>query len=584
MTVVLLLLSLCIVSSAAEGVYDHVVIIGVDGAGVYFRDADTPCIDRIFANGAVSYEVLTSDPTISAESWTSLLHGVTPRFHGITNTIAGARRYPSNSPYPSVFRVIREQDPEAVLASFVHWGAINYGIVEEDIGVHKVSGLADDVLAEQICSYIAESSPKLLFVQFDDADHVGHSVGFGSAEQLVKISELDSYIGDIYDAYSKKGILEDTLFIVTADHGGNGTNHGGWSVGERYVMFAATGKTVVNGEVGDMAIRDTAAVVLHALGYEAPETWTARVPSGLFAGVSATERRYYSPIGSPRRFDSAPTPMRDSAYYITQYIADKPLAFYLPFDGDAMDIMGNTTEAQGSVIYSDGYFGQGIVLDNGYVSLGDYTLGKNSFSLAFWIRTEGLTGSDPCMVSNKDWYTGRNAGFCFAFDHAKQLKFNAGDGSNRTDAVLALPENFYEGWMHVVLSVDRDAGKVGICYDFGDLVETDIASALLKTTFDSGLPLNIGQDGLAARASIPAVMDEFMLFDAALTNEDVQALRSYYTLPAGDVDGDRTVTVKDVLLSLRALLGGKHLVRGDMNGNGRIEFLDVVRSLKATIS
>lgn len=567
---------------ATDGAYKHVAIIGVDGAGTYFRDADTPCIDSIFENGAVSYDVLTSDPTVSAQSWTALLHGVTPWYHGVTNPIAGSKRFSVLSLYPSVFRVIREQDADAVLASFVHWSAINFGIVEEGIGVHKVSGLGDAALTESICSYVAENRPKLLFVQFDDADHVGHSVGFGSADQLAKITELDGYIGEIYDAYETAGILGDTLFIVTADHGGNGLNHGGWTDGERYVMFAAAGKTVEKGTIGDMAIRDTAAITLHALGYKAPATWTARVPGGLFAGVAAAERKYYSPAGSPRAWGSVPTPEKGGAYYVTSF-TDKLPAVYLPFDGNVDDAMGNATAEKGSISYSQGYFGKGIVLDNGYVSLGDYALGTEDFSVAFWIRTEGLTGSDPCLLSNKVWSSGRNAGFCFAFDHAKQLKFNAGDGSNRTDAVLALPEDFYEGWMHVVLSVDRDAGKVGICCDFGELVETNIASALLKTTFDSGLPLHIGQDGLAARTAIPAVLDEFMLFDCALTDADVQALRAYYTLPAEDVDGDRAVTVKDVLHSLQSLLLGEYPMRGDVDGNGELSLLDVIRILKATV-
>ena len=51
--------------------YKRVVLIGVDGAGAFFRDTDTPCIDEIFENGAISYNVLTSNPTISAQCWGS---------------------------------------------------------------------------------------------------------------------------------------------------------------------------------------------------------------------------------------------------------------------------------------------------------------------------------------------------------------------------------------------------------------------------------------------------------------------------------------------------------------------------------
>ena len=98
--------------------YKHVVVIGVDGAGAFFKEADTPNIDRIFANGAVTYKCLASNPTISAQCWGSLLHGVTPVYHGITNSIAENTAYPADSKFPSFFRVIRENDEKAVLASF----------------------------------------------------------------------------------------------------------------------------------------------------------------------------------------------------------------------------------------------------------------------------------------------------------------------------------------------------------------------------------------------------------------------------------------------------------------------------------
>ena len=37
-------------------VYKHVVILGVDGGGTGFREADTPNLDRIFENGSVTYK------------------------------------------------------------------------------------------------------------------------------------------------------------------------------------------------------------------------------------------------------------------------------------------------------------------------------------------------------------------------------------------------------------------------------------------------------------------------------------------------------------------------------------------------
>ena len=62
--------------------------------------------------------------------------------HGLTNSIAGSVPYPSDSPYPSVFRVIREAMPDAKLASFCDWRSVNKGIIEEGIGVYKYNAEA----------------------------------------------------------------------------------------------------------------------------------------------------------------------------------------------------------------------------------------------------------------------------------------------------------------------------------------------------------------------------------------------------------------------------------------------------------
>ena len=275
-------------------IYKHVIIVGIDGGGTFFKNANTPNIDRIFANGAITYAAVTENPSISAQSWTSLLHGITNDYHGITNEIASTTPYPTDSPFPSVFKVIKQNDPMARIGSICTWEPINKGIVENGLGVFRTSRSTDGEAASEAISYIYVHAPTFLFVQLGDTDYLGHRDGFGSDTFYETLERADSYIGQIYDACKTKGLLEDGLFIVTADHGGIQNDHGGLTDEERLIMFAATGKTVQKGTIGEMEIRDTAAIVLHALGYEQPETWTARVPSGLFKGVTAGERPVYN--------------------------------------------------------------------------------------------------------------------------------------------------------------------------------------------------------------------------------------------------------------------------------------------------
>ena len=270
--------------------YSHVIVVGIDGAGAFIRDAHTPNFDRIFANGAVTYDALASRPTISAECWGSMLLGVGPEVHGLTNEIVSRQPYPVDSPFPSLFRRIREAHPGAELGSFCDWSPITRGIVEKNCGVENDTG-RDTLLTPKICRYIRAKKPEFLFVQLDSVDGAGHRNGYGTEKHLERIAEVDAFVGAIYGAVDAAGILEDTLFVVIADHGGTnpGTgkgSHGGWTDGEKYVTFGARGKGVKKGTVGQMNIRDLAAIVLYALGLELPafsETgWTAQIPKDLF--------------------------------------------------------------------------------------------------------------------------------------------------------------------------------------------------------------------------------------------------------------------------------------------------------------
>jgi hypothetical protein len=426
--------------------------------------------------------------------------------------------------------VIRENDPAAILASFSHWNSINVGIIENDIGVYKIGGLSDSALTEEILAYLALNTPTALFVQFDEADGAGHSYGYGTAAQLAKITELDQYIGRIYEAYRQMGILDDTLFIVTSDHGGSGTSHGGLTDAEKYVMFAAAGKTVQKGKIGDIEIRDTAAIVLHALGYDNPESWTARVPSGLFEGVVAGERPVYVDKDSDRYHESVPTPSENSNGYVTNYIKDHKLTTYLDFDGDITDACNGHITKTGNLYFVDGYFGEGVALDDGYVSINNYAPGNKSFTVALWIKTE-KSSSDPCIFSNKDWESGKNQGLALSIRNGSYIRWNFGNGSARIDCDMTVPADYTEGWMHIIVFVDREANKLGMCVDFKTIITVDIPASLRDATVDTIFnTLNIGQDGTGVYAeSLPATIDEFMIFDGVFGTDDVKALAEYYT-------------------------------------------------------
>ena len=514
-------------ASASSFPYSHVAIIGVDGGGAFFRDADMPRLNEIFAEGAVSWDCLTSEPTISAQCWGSLMTGVKPECHRLSNSYISENPYPVDSEFPTFFRVVREAMPDAVMGSFCNWNPINIGIVEDNLGVTKGTKSSDSAVTNDVCKYVKAEKPTVLFVQFDEVDGAGHGSGYGTKRHLDQLGTTDGYIGKIYDAYREAGILDDTLFIVTADHGGSGTSHGGSTDAEKYVMWAATGKNVQHGEIKDIEIRDTAAVVLMALGLSdrQPESWTARVPSGLFEGVEAMERPVYEIhyLYGHRTHESVPTP--DGL--VDLFGADRVRA-YLPFDGNTDPAAGDAeTEAKGKLYYVDGYFGQAAQFDDGYVTLENCPITTESFTVCMWMKTSGVT-SDPCLFSDKNWTSGLNPGFVLSLRDT-DVKFNLGDCKTRFDKEYPLPLDYRDGWVYVVFAADREAGEVRFSYDFGEFTAVSLSSELRDATFKGLRMLNIGQDGTGNYdAHLGAVLDEFLLLDGALESGDLAKLKTYY--------------------------------------------------------
>ncbi len=509
------------------GAYKRVIILGIDGAGAFIKDTSTPAIDKICAEGAITYRCKVGYPTISAQGWGSILHGVLPEVHRLTNDYVSNVPYDPESLFPSIFRVVREAMPDALLASFCNWNPINFGIIEDNLGVYKETGNDAQVMSK-ICSYLSENSPTLLFSQFDSVDGAGHKDGFGSSSHLVAISTVDAYIGSIYNTLEAKGLLDGTLIIICTDHGGTPEgSHGGDSDAERYVFLGIAGKTV-DGETGiiEAELQDIPAIVTYALGLKPAEYWTSRVPTGVFLGVKAQERKEIElPESENRKHETEPTP--DIGTLKTLLEGHETLA-YLPFDSDAADAFGQTqTQTEGKVYYYDAYFGKGIALDDGYVTLKDASVGEKSFSASFWMKTQGTNG-DPCLLSNKDWNSGANKGFVLSLRPA-DIKFNAGRGESvRMDITAPLPFDYKEGWMHVILTVDREQNVVKIYNDFKLAISGSIPEGLQDASFDC-YELVIGQDGTGNYSDhLPAQIDEMLILADVLEEDDISALKSYY--------------------------------------------------------
>ena len=498
------------------------VLFGIDGGGTYFEQASTPFMDRIFAEGAVCRRTLTEIPTVSAECWGAMLHGVDRHDHQLTNWIAGVKDFPADSPYPSVFRVIREARPDAKLAAFSDWNPINRGIIEADLGVHKYSD-RDFALIRPALDYIAENDFTLLFFQFDSVDGAGHRFGYGSPEHLASITTVDMYIRYITDAIRARGWGDDTLFLVEADHGGYGQSHGGVTDEEKYVTFLAAGSGLCHGEITGMEVRDTSSVILHALGIPQPAGWTGRVPGGLFPDVPETLPRPAG-IHRPDLVENR-KPIPEKGELLTRFAGLEP-QLYLPFDENAPSLAPGC-EQHGKFYRVPGVAGDSLRFDDGWMALTAPDM-TDGFSFAVWMRVDSLEKPVYVFSTRKP---AAEKGEIVPGVHMwlqQYLRILMSDAAGKPHNILAaLPEKLIGVWTHFLVSVDLAGRRLQVWVNFEKCVDWEIPA---DVRFDlTAKKVYIAQDATEGYPDhIPAALDDFCVFAKPFADGDAARLCAYY--------------------------------------------------------
>ena len=139
--------------------------------------------------------------------------------------------------------------------------------------------------AEAAIKNIRGMKPDFLFVHFDGVDHAGHAFGWNSRQYLKAVELTDALISGILDVIAESGLKDNTVVLVTADHGGKGTQHGGASPGELEIPWLLSGPGVAAGREIQSVVNtyDTAPTLALLLGVKPPACWIGRPVSEAFA-------------------------------------------------------------------------------------------------------------------------------------------------------------------------------------------------------------------------------------------------------------------------------------------------------------
>ncbi len=270
----------------------HVIVVSIDGLRPdAIADYDAPTLQRLMREGSYTLSARTINPSKTLPSHTSMLTGLPPEEHGVLwNNVATADA--DSVDLPNVFSVARKHGYST--AAFFSKAKFQPLQVEGSLDYSQAPGglfgkWSSERTVSDIARYLESARPNLLFVHLTDPDAVGHRSGWMTDAYGRAVLAADKAVGRLItlaeEAYGKGSFS----LIVTADHGGHGTNHGSDDPRDITIPWIAWGQGVKDTGAMESAVQtmDTASTALWLLGISEPSNWTGQPVTDAYNSVVA---------------------------------------------------------------------------------------------------------------------------------------------------------------------------------------------------------------------------------------------------------------------------------------------------------
>ena len=248
----------------------RVLILSIDG----FRpDAIelTPMrnLQALLQEAAYSLGAQTILPSSTLPSHTSMLTGLCPDKHGVDwNDYLPDKGYAHGT---DIFDLAHAAGLRTVMVV----GKEKLRQVTEPESTDKFEFIndRDAIIAARVVELIPQGFD-LMFVHFPTPDWMGHEYGWLSPEQLSVLFRADEALQTILTALDLAGMRDDTLIIITADHGGHYTSHGTNRIEDVTIPWIIAGPGVWHQVLStNINTTDTAATAAWALGLPLQPDW-----------------------------------------------------------------------------------------------------------------------------------------------------------------------------------------------------------------------------------------------------------------------------------------------------------------------
>jgi arylsulfatase A-like enzyme len=248
----------------------RVLILSIDGLRPdAISLAPMQNLQKLMQTSAYTLTAQTVYPSVTLISHASMLTGLCPSKHGVDwndyipeNGIAEGT---------DLFDI-------AHAAGLETWMFVGKEKLKQITGSTSLTGFVkgsdrDSELTDQLIEEFPADFG-VLFVHFATVDGMGHEYGWLSPEQLSVAFRADESLGRILAELEARNLRNETLVIITADHGGHDTTHGSSLPEDMTIPWFASGPGIRPGPLTTTVhTMDTAATAAFALGLDIPSEW-----------------------------------------------------------------------------------------------------------------------------------------------------------------------------------------------------------------------------------------------------------------------------------------------------------------------
>ena len=251
----------------------RVLIISFDGLRPEAIElAPMPVLQSLMKISAYTLEAQTVFPSATLPAHSSMVGGTCPAKHGVLwNDYLPSLGYAHGT---DLFDLAHA----AGLRTVLYVGKEKLQQIAEPGSVDLYRFINDRDLA--IVDELIKEFPRdfgVMLVHFPLVDMMGHEHGWLSPEQLSVAFRGDQALARLLATLDETGVRDETLIIVTADHGGHGTTHGFSRPEDMTIPWIASGPGIQPGRLTwRVQTMDTAATAAWALGLTIPDAWDGR--------------------------------------------------------------------------------------------------------------------------------------------------------------------------------------------------------------------------------------------------------------------------------------------------------------------